>query len=130
MTQVYDARSVTTVVNSITLVGFVDGDMVTTSKDNPNSEVMSDAQGASSIAINNDNIGTITVNLAQTSPCYTKMVQLANNKTIFPAYVISGKEKIGGPECFIEKLPDTNFGKSVGSRAFVIKVLKYSHNIS
>lgn len=127
MPQTYDARSVTTIVNSIALFGFADGDMVTTSKDNANSEVMSDAQGNSALAINNDKIGTITINLAQTSPCYAKLVQLANNKTIFPAYVINGSEKIGGPECFIEKVPDTNFGKTIGTRAFVIKVLNYSH---
>ena len=123
----YDAKSVKVVVNGITLFGFADGDMVTTSKTNPAVESMSDAQGNYAVAINNDNAGTVTVNLAQTSACYKKLITWANSKTIFPIYVINGTEKIGGPEAMIEKIPDANFGKTVGTRTFVFKVFNYSH---
>ncbi|EAE5980034.1 hypothetical protein LG489_001415 [Listeria monocytogenes] len=123
----YDANTVSTIINGISIFGFSDGDMVSCSKDSNNVEIKSDAQGNSSAAVNNDKMGTIKVDLAQTSPCYPKLIDIANRQLKVPIYVINGKEKIGGSMAFIEKLPDAGFGKSVGTRSFTFKVLDYTH---
>ncbi|EIA7949824.1 hypothetical protein K7U19_002673 [Listeria monocytogenes] len=123
----YDANTVSTIVNGIAMFGFSDGDMVSCSKDSNNVEIKSDAQGNSSAAVNNDRMGTIKIDLAQTSPCYPKLIDIANRQLKVPVYVINGKEKIGGSMGFIEKLPDAGFGKSVGTRSFTFKVLDYTH---
>ncbi|AOA01486.1 phage structural protein [Carnobacterium maltaromaticum] len=125
----YDARAVSIIVDSINLFGFGDGDMVTCSKDANNAEIKVDAQGQASAAINNDNLGTIKIELAQTSPCYPKMMAIANEKKIVPVRVVNGTEVIGGSKAIIEKLPDAGFGKSVGARSFSFKVLDYKHTV-
>ncbi|EAF5461912.1 hypothetical protein CPC87_06845 [Listeria monocytogenes] len=124
----YDANTVSIIVNGISLFGFSDGDMVSCSKDSNNVEIKSDAQGNSSAAVNNDKMGTIKIDLAQTSPCYPKLIDIANRQLKVPVFVINGKEKIGGSMAFIEKLPDAGFGKSVGTRSFTFKVLDYTHS--
>ncbi|MCI3027687.1 hypothetical protein LMF32_00865 [Desemzia sp. C1] len=128
-TATYDAKSVTVTIDGWAAFGFADGDMVTTSKDNDNVEIVSDAQGFSSLAKNNDKLGTITVQLSQVSPCYPKMMDLALKQKVFPVYVVNGTEKIGGTQGIVTKTPDTNFGKSIGARSFTIKVMDYTHNV-
>jgi|UniRef100_UPI00359F49D8 hypothetical protein len=128
-TATYDAKSVTVTIDGWAAFGFADGDMVTTSKDNDNVEIVSDAQGFTSLAKNNDRLGTVTVMLSQVSPCYAKMMDLATKQKEFPVFVINGKEKIGGTKGIITKTPDTNFGKSITARSFTIKVLDYSHGV-
>lgn len=127
--EVYDANKVSILVNNIALFGFADGDMVACSKDSNNVEIKSDAQGNASAAVNNDKMGTVRIDLAQTSPCYAKLVDIANRQLKVPVFVINGKEKIGGSQAFVEKLPDAAFGKSVATRSFTFKVLDYSHTI-
>ncbi|EAF5045036.1 hypothetical protein FRG77_07870 [Listeria monocytogenes] len=124
----YDANTVSIIVNGISMFGFSDGDMVSCSKDSNNVEIKSDAQGNSSAAVNNDRMGTIKIDLAQTSPCYPKLIDIANRQLKVPVFVINGKEKIGGSMAFIEKLPDAGFGKGVGARSFTFKVLDYTHS--
>ncbi|KMT62654.1 phage structural protein [Paenilisteria newyorkensis] len=128
--QIYDALKVTTVVDSLTLFGFADGDMVSCSKDANNMEAKVDAQGTASAAVNNDNLGTVKIDLAATSPCNKKMIELANTRKQFAIRVINGTETIGGSRAFVEKLPDSGFGKGVGTRSYSIKVLDYSHKVN
>ncbi|MBA3926539.1 phage structural protein [Listeria rustica] len=125
--ETYDALKVVTVVDGVTLFGFSDGDMVTCSKDANNMEAKTDAQGTASAAVNNDSLGTIKIDLAATSPCNKQMITLANTRKKFPIRVINGKETMGGSLAFVEKLPDSGFGKGVGTRSYSIKILDYSH---
>lgn len=53
----YDAKEVSTIIDNVVQFGFQDGDMVSFSKDNSYIEVQTDAQGQSSAAKNNDNLG-------------------------------------------------------------------------
>jgi len=126
---VYDAKEVTVIVDGVTVVGFADGDMVTCTKDENNITVVEDAQGSASAAINNSKIGTIQIMLAQTSPNYRQLVNLANSRRVVPTRVVNGSETIGGSQALVEKLPDTTFGSSVGSRQFTLKVLDYTHSV-
>lgn len=123
----YDAKEVTTIVDNIVMFGFQDGDMVSFSKDNPYIEVQTDAQGQSSAAKNNDNLGTFTINLSQNSPCNKHLMSLANNRKEFPISVTHSTEKAWASRAYIEKTPDGTFGKGVPSRAYTIKALDYKH---
>lgn len=129
MATTYNANDVTVIADNITIIGFGDSDMVSCSKDEDNIQVMEDAQGHASAAINNSKLGTITITLAQTSPSYNHLVRLANTRKTFPLRVVNGKESIGGSRALVQKLPDAGFGKSVGTRAFVVKVLDYTHTL-
>lgn len=123
----YDARKVTTVVDSVVAQGFQDGDMVSFSKDSDYVEVVVDAQGQASAALNNDNMGTITINLSSSSPFNKKMMQLANSRKQFPISIKHDTERAWGTKAFVQKTPDGSFGKGTGSRSYTIKVLDYKH---
>lgn len=126
----YDAREVTTVVDGIILTGFQDGDMVSFGKDNNFVEVQVDAQGEASAAINNDSLGTFTVNLSASSPFNKKMIQLANTRKQFSISIKHKSERASATKAFIEKTPDGAFGKSTGSRTYTIKALDYKHDFT
>lgn len=123
----YDASKVITIIDGVTLFGFSDGDMVSCSKDANNIETKVDAQGIASAAINNDSLGSVKIDLASTSPCNKQMITLANTRKRVPILVINGKETMGGSLAYIEKLPDSSFGKGIGTRSYNVKVLDYTH---
>ncbi|EUJ24764.1 gp15 [Listeria grandensis FSL F6-0971] len=124
--ETYDAAKVSIIVDGLNYFGFSDGDMVNCSKDSNNAEFKSDAQGNASAAVNNDSLGTIKIDLAQTSPCYKHIVGLANSKKTFPIRIVDGNHVIGGLRAIVEKLPDAGYGKGVGTRSATIKVMDYS----
>ena len=62
----YDAKEVSTIIDNVVQFGFQDGDMVSFSKDNSYIEVQTDAQGQSSAAKNNDNLGTLQLTCLKT----------------------------------------------------------------
>ncbi len=126
----YDAREVTIVVDGTILTGFQDGDMVSFGKDNNFVEVQVDAQGEASAAINNDKLGTFTINLSASSPFNKKMVQLANSRKQFAVSVKHKTERASATKAFIEKTPDGAFGKATGSRTYAIKALDYKHDFT
>lgn len=123
----YDAADVTTIVDGTVLFGFQDGDMVSFSKDNPFIEVQTDAQGASSAAKNNDNLGTVTVNMSRNSPCNKYLMDIANSKKAVSVSVMHQTEKASATIAYIEKLPDGSFGKGVPTRTYTFKCLDYKH---
>lgn len=123
----YDAREVTTIVDGVIITGFQDGDMVTFGKDNSFVEVQVDAQGESAAAINNDRLGTFTVNLSSASPWNKKLMELANSRKQFAITIKHKTEVATATKAFVEKTPDGSFGKGIGSRAYTIKALDYKH---
>ncbi|WP_239256687.1 phage structural protein [Listeria ilorinensis] len=127
---VYDAADVQIVRDTVSLFGFGDSDMVKASRDNNRAEVKVDAQGRGSIAKVNNSLGTITVTLSASSPCYPFLVTDANEGKVAPLHVQNGNEYFGGTEAFIEKDADVAYGKDVGQRDFVFKVLDYSHKFN
>ncbi|MFB8663545.1 phage structural protein [Enterococcus faecalis] len=123
----YDAKEVSTIIDNIVQFGFQDGDMVSFSKDNSYIEVQTDAQGQSSAAKNNDNLGTFTINLSQNSPCNKQLMALANGRKEFAISVTHSTEKAWASKAYIEKTPDGSFGKGVPTRSYTIKALDYKH---
>jgi len=126
----YDAREVSTIVDGFVVTGFQDGDMVSFSKDNTFIETQVDAQGEASAALNNDSLGTFTINLSSGSASNKKLMQLANSRKQFAVTVKHKKERAWATKAFIEKTPDGSYGKGVGSRAYTIKALDYKHEFN
>lgn len=125
---VYDARKVVATADGVFITGFAEDSMVTAEKDNDGMEASTDAQGNPIVSINGDNLGTITVELSQTSPSVKYLDNLANTRKIFPFWVNSNneiKEVAGGTRCFVTKPSGAGFGKKAGNRTFVIKALDY-----
>lgn len=122
----YDASTVTLIIDGKYITGFDEGSMVEWSKDEDNINTKIDAQGNVSVAINNNTLGTITVNLSQSSPSLAYMKQLANTKKRFPIWAQGGSEKIGGTEAMVKKTPDGSFSDESEARSFEIQVFDYS----
>lgn len=126
---VYDALQVSVVVDNIFITGFADGSMVECSKDEDNFSAKVSAQGDVGIAKTNNKLGTIKVNLAQTSPSVTFLNSLANSGKIFPIWVNSNsdvKEKIGGTKAMVKKPADASFSGEIESREYEIQVFDYT----
>lgn len=126
----YDAREVSTIIDNAVITGFQDGDMVSFAKDNEFIETQVDAQGEASAALNNDSLGTFTINLSSNSPWNKKMMDLANGRKQFAITIKHKTERAWATKAFITKTPDGSYGKGVGSRAYSIKALDYKHEFS
>ncbi len=124
----YDARKVTIVIGGVIITGFPDGSFVQCEKDNDNFEEVSGAQGDVAIAVNGDQLGTITVTLSQTSPSISYLDSLANNREMTSCWVNSSnevKETIGGSQAMVKKPANAGFGGSIENREYTIKVFDY-----
>ncbi|EUJ44042.1 phage structural protein [Listeria fleischmannii] len=126
----YDANEVQTVRDGVTLFGFGDGDMVKGSRDSNRAEAKVDAQGFGTMSKNNNSLGTVTVTISASSPCYPQLVKDAKAGKIAPLWVHHKKEFFGGTKAFIEKDPDVSYGKESGQRDFVFKILDYDHDFN
>ena len=109
---------------SFTLTGFGDGDMFSFSVDQENVTVGTDAQGTPWAVINHSGLATVNVALAASSPQYSKMLKMANDKEVFQYAASTPYETITAPEAIITKQPDVSAGNSAPNRSFAIKLLK------
>lgn len=128
----YDARNVSVTVDSVFITGFADGTFVDTSKDEDNIDTAVGAQGDVAVTEVNNQVGTITLTLQQSSPSVAYLNRLANSRKMVPVYVISNqsgaKEIIGGTQARVIKPADVSFSDSQESRAFEIRVFDYTSN--
>jgi hypothetical protein len=125
----YDAMNVTTMIGGVFITGHAEGSMVQCSKDEDNFDTKISAQGDVSVAKRNNTLGTITVNLAQTSPSVSFLDGLANSGQIVPVAVISNNEiaeKVHGTKAMVRKPADKDFGDEVSDRQFEITVFDYT----
>src|SRR5699024_219727 len=121
--KVYNAKDVHLSVDGRIIQGFQDGDMfnVTIKEDRVQTSV--DAQGVPSIAINNNRLGQITVNLSDNSADHKRLNALANSNKIFSIVATTPYEKITGDQAIIAKPADAAFGKETPKRTYTIEVL-------
>ena len=80
-------------------------------------------QGVPSIAINNNRLGQITVNLSGNSADHKRLNALANSNKIFSIVATTPYEKITGDQAIIAKPADAAFGKETPKRTYTIEVL-------
>ncbi|WP_283598181.1 phage structural protein [Ligilactobacillus saerimneri] len=119
----YNAKDVHLSIDGRIVQGFQDGDMfaVTIKEDRVQTSV--DAQGTPSIAINNNRLGQVTVNLSGNSVDHKRLNELANSNKIFPIVATTPYEKITGDQAIIAKPADAAFGKETPKRTYTIEVL-------
>ena len=121
--KVYNAKDVHLSVDGRIIQGFQDGDMfnVTIKEDRVQTSV--DAQGVPSIAINNNRLVQITVNLSGNSADHKLLNALAKSNKIFSIVATTPYEKITGDQAIIAKPADAAFGKETPKRTYTIEVL-------
>jgi len=120
---VYNAKDVVLTINGVVVQGFQDGDMIsyTIKEDRVQTEV--DAQGVPSIAVNNNRLGQITINLSGNSASHKYLNGLANSNKVVPIVIKTPSEKISGNQAIIAKPADGQFGKQTPKRTYTIEVL-------
>jgi hypothetical protein len=121
----YDAKSVSVIVNGVYLTDLGES-MVEIEKDEDNYSVAVGAQGDTVRSKVNNNLGTITVTLQQTSPQIAYMDKLANSGALFPISVTSAgdpKEVASATEAFIKKPAARTYGNEAEDREYEIQAL-------
>ena len=111
--RLYDAVKANIVVNGRTIQGFQDGDMFSYTFKEEKVKTAVDAHGDAAIAINNNHLATVTINLND----------IANANKQVTLQITSEFEKVSGNQAFITKVPDGAFGKDTPKRTYTFEVL-------
>jgi hypothetical protein len=122
----YNAKDVTVTVDGRYLTGYAEGSMVEAEKDEDNFSAKVSAQGDVAVAITNNDLGTVTITLDQTSPDVAYLNALANSKKVIPIWVQNGSEKVGGTEAMVKKPANVTFGDETEDREFEVQVFDYT----
>lgn len=128
MTQVrtYDARDASVNIASRFITGFAEGSFVEWEKDEDNFNAKVDAFGDVAVATTNNQTGTITLTVSQTSPSLPFLKRLANARTMFPVWVNTPDEKVGGTQAMFVKSPSGTLSDEVEDREFEIRVFDFT----
>lgn len=127
--QTYDFKKVSVIADSHITTGYMDGSVITTEKLADNITPHVGADGEVTITENNDNTGTITLNLKQNSPSLAYYIGLANAKREFACRVIDSNTrgvKVGGTQCRVQKTPGVERGAEITGVEIVIFVGDYT----
>lgn len=122
----FDARETSVNINNRFVTGFAEGSFVEWEKDEDNFNSKTDALGDTAVAITNNNTGTITLTLSQTSPNLAELKKLANARTVFPIWVKTPSEKVGGTRAMFVKSPSGALSDEIEDREFEIRVFDYT----
>lgn len=120
---VYNAKDVNISIDGRVVQGFQDNDMFSYTIKEDRVQTSVDAQGTPSIAVNNNRLGQLTVNLSGNSVDHKRLNQLANSNKVFPIVVTTPLEKISGNQAIIAKPADGAYGKNTPARTYTIEVL-------
>lgn len=123
-----DARDTSVNLGSRFLTGFAEGSFVEWEKDEDNFNAKVDAFGDVAVAITNNTLGTITITLSQTSPSLPYIKQLANSRAMFPIWVTTPDEKVGGTQAMVVKSPSGTLSDEVEDREVEIRVFDFTDN--
>lgn len=125
----YDAKKVSVIIGGVMITGFAEKTFVEAEKEEETVKPHVSAQGDVGVAINNHSLGKIKIKLNQTSPSIPYMNKLARNSTMVPAWVISDndvKEKCGGSQAMVTKVPKVEFGDEITEREFEVQVFDWT----
>lgn len=123
-----DARETSVNINNRFITGFAEGSYIEWEKDEDNFNAKVDAFGDVAVAITNNQLGTITLTVSQTSPSLASLKQLANARTVFPIWVTTPDEKVGGTQAMFVKSPSGTLSDEVEDREFEIRVFDFTDN--
>lgn len=121
-----DARETSVVMDGQFITGFGEGSFVEWEKDEDNFNAKVDAFGAVGVAITNNTLGTITLTLSQTSPQLALVKRLANSRKIFPIWITTANEKVGGTQAMIKQTPSGTLSDEIEDREVEIQVFDYT----
>ena len=121
----YDAKDVNTVADSEPVYGFQPGDMVSGERVNNFEDIDPDAQGWAVFSANNDQHGTITLNVSGGSPCNKKLMDLCNAHKEIPISVTTPHERVWSNRAKCQKAPGVTFGSKVGVRTYIFLCADY-----
>lgn len=121
--RIYDAKDANIVIDGRTIQGFQDGDMFSYSYKENKVNTSVDAQGSPAVAVNNNHLATVTINLTGNSIDHKYLLDIANNNKQVTLAITSDFEKISANQAFIQKVPDGAFGKDTPRRTYTLEVL-------
>lgn len=120
---IYNAKDVHISIDGRVVQGFQANDMFQARVKEDRVQTSVDAQGFPSIAVNNNRLGQITVNLSGNSVDHKRLNELANSNKVFPIVATTPYEKISGNQAIISKPADAAYGKATPARTYTIEVL-------
>src|SRR5690554_3443719 len=129
MATVYDTKKVTVIYDGMVITGFADDSMIEAEKNEDNITPHVSVLGEVSLAINDDNTGTVTISLANISSFIKILAEKARANTVAPLSIIDMNENgvnIGGTEAVIIKPPNVTIGKEVESQEVQFFVADYT----
>lgn len=121
----YDAKTVSVIVNGVFLTGFAES-MVEVEKTEDGYSTKVGAQGDVIRTKTNNDLGTITVTLLQTSPQAAYLDRLANSGQLVPVSVISAgppKETSQATQAYVTKPATRTYANESEDREFTIQCL-------
>lgn len=127
----YDPGQVAIIAGPFNVQGFADGTFVTVEKDEDAFTLQMGTDGEGTRSKSNNDSGTITISLMQSSPSNADLsslhqADLLNGGGIFPLMIKdgSGNSLYSAEQAFIAKFPSAEFGREAGPREWVIKTDK------
>lgn len=122
----YNPKDVVLVVGGLTLTDFMEGTMITISKDEDLILPTTGVRGETALAVNHNNRGTMTVSLKQTSPSHNTMMAWmttvrAGGIPFFPLVFRDRASNITiNTYAWVQTQPDFALGSEVASLEWVI----------
>lgn len=128
MAKTYNPKKVAVIVGGFQMSGFADGEFVTVSMDEAQWELKVGTDGEGTRSKSNNYAGTVKIMLMQSSDSNTILQSFwtadrLSDSGVFAVLVkdASGKTLHAGDQAWIEKQPESKFGKSAESREWVLR---------
>ncbi|MEV9639474.1 phage protein [Mammaliicoccus sciuri] len=131
-TTTYDFKKVSAIVDGVIITGYMDGESIQTEKNEDDVLPHVGAAGDVTFSESNDDTGTITLTLKQTSSSNPFLQALRNSKRIFPLQIVDANDnafRAGGSECRIIKTPARAYGNEVSGLEWQIYVADFKETI-
>lgn len=127
----YNAKDCTVLVNGIYITGLSDN-MVTGEKDESFFSTSVGAQGDVVKSITNNDLGSVTISIQQTSPQKAFLLNLANNQENFPLWVENASlgQRFGGTQASIQKFPKIQYKKEAEDLEIEFKIFDYTVEVT
>lgn len=127
----YDATDVNVSISGRIVTGFAEGSIVECSRNEDRITPYIGTKGETAYSINNNNTGTITINLQQQSPINAVLQGYANRKESFSISVIDinaggGNFRAGGNEAYIVTDPTYTRSDAIETQTWEIYVFDYT----
>ncbi|KOP82008.1 hypothetical protein AMS60_05625 [Bacillus sp. FJAT-21945] len=127
-TTTYDFKKVSVIIDGFIITGYMDGDSISTEKNEDDVTVHVGADGGVTFSESNNNTGTINITLKSTSASLPFLNRLRESKRIFPVQIVDTNSqgfRAGGNECRIVKAPSRSWGNEVTGVEIGIAVADY-----